>query len=390
MPFIPYGRQSIDEEDIAAVVDVLKSDFITQGPAVPAFEARVAQHCGVAHAVAVCNATAALHIACLALGVGPGDTVWTSPNTFVASANCARYCGADVDFVDIDPATWNMSVTVLAEKLTRAERAGRLPKVLIPVHLCGQSCDMAAIHDLARRYGVRIIEDASHAIGARYRGEPVGSCRYSDISVFSFHPVKIITTGEGGMAVTNDPLLARRMELLRSHGITREPAEMTHEADGPWYYQQVMLGYNYRITDIQAALGASQMRHLEKWISRRNMLAARYNAALADSRLLLPKILGEALSAFHLYVVVLERDTPEARKRIFEKMRKDGIGVNLHYIPVHLQPDFEGYGFKPGDFPEAESYYRRAISLPMFAALREEEQDYVIDRLKAHCAAELN
>jgi UDP-4-amino-4,6-dideoxy-N-acetyl-beta-L-altrosamine transaminase len=377
---IPYGRQSISDADIQAVVDVLRSDFLTQGPVVPAFEKAVAAHVGAPHAVATCNATAALHIACLALGVGPGDRVWTSPITFVASANCALYCGASVDFVDIDPATYNMSVSQLARKLEEAEKTGTLPKVLIPVHLCGQSCDMAAIYELSRRYRFSIIEDASHAIGGRYGNSAIGSGHYSDITIFSFHPVKIITTGEGGMALTRNSALAKRMELLRSHGITRDASDMTHSPDGAWYYQQVALGFNYRITDMQAALGLSQMANLDAWIARRHQIAARYDAAFAETAVVTPHNIPEAHSAYHLYII-----QTQDRDRVFEQLRADGIGVNVHYIPVHLQPYYRMIGFKPGDFPAAESYYSRAVSLPMFAALTDAQQDFVIDKVKRHC-----
>lgn len=376
MAFIPYGRQSIDEADIQAVTDVLRSDFLTQGPAVPRFEQAVAGYTGAAHAVAACNATAALHLACLALGVGAGDRVWTSPITFTASANCARYCGAEVDFVDIDPVTWNMSPAALEAKLEAAKKAGTLPKVVIPVHLCGQSCDMAAIHALAQRYGFRVIEDASHAIGGKYRNGPVGDCRYSDIVIFSFHPVKIITTGEGGMALTNDPALARRMELLRSHGITREPGEMTHAPDGPWYYQQIDLGFNYRITDLQAALGYSQLAHLDDWIAARHRIAARYDTAFADMPVTTPHSLPESYSGYHLYVIQVDR-----RGEVFAALRAAQIGVNVHYIPVHLQPYYRALGFKPGDFPAAEAYYARAITLPLFPALTAEQQDFVTEQV---------
>lgn len=382
MSFIPYGRQSISDADIQAVMDVLRSDFLTQGPAVPAFETALAAGVGAAHGVAVCNATAALHLACLALDVGPGDRVWTSPITFTASANCARYCGAQVDFVDIDPATYNMSATALEQKLEAARKAGTLPKVVIPVHLCGQSCDMAAIGDLARRYGFRLIEDASHAIGGQYRNGPVGDGRYSDITVFSFHPVKIITTGEGGMAMTNDPALARRMALLRSHGITRDAEEMTHPPDGAWYYQQIALGFNYRMTDIQAALGLSQLARLDDWIAARYQIADRYDAAFKYLPVVTPKSLPDSRSAYHLYVIQVEnRDT------VFAGLRAAQIGVNVHYIPVHLQPYYRALGFQPGDFPAAESYYARALSLPMFPTLARAEQERVIDLLKTACPA---
>lgn len=371
---IPYGRQDISAEDIQAVAAVLGSDFLTQGPAVPAFEALVADHCRVPHAIAVNSATSALHLACLALGVGPGDRVWTSPNTFVASANCARYCGADVDFVDIDSRTYNLSVPSLAQKLEAAERDGTLPKVVIPVHFAGQSCDMQAIGELARRYGFKVIEDASHAIGGSYQGTPVGDCRYSDLTVFSFHPVKIITTAEGGLLTAKDPELARRVRLLRSHGITREREQMTQEPDGPWYYQQIELGFNYRMTDLQGALGASQMQRLEAFVSRRHEIAARYDQLLADLPLRTPWRHPDGHSAFHLYVIRLDLDRiSRSHLEVFEALRSGGIGVNLHYIPVYLQPYYRDLGFHPGHCPEAESYYAEAISLPMFPGLSEEQ-----------------
>ncbi len=378
--FIPYGRQQISEEDIEAVVRVLRSDYLTQGPAVPAFEQSVARYCGAAHALAMNSATSALHVACLALGVGPGDRVWTSPVTFVASANCVLYCGATVDFVDVDPATGNMSTDHLAVKLAQAERDGILPKVVIPVHLCGRSCDMKAVHALSRRFGFAVIEDASHAIGARYDGAPVGDCRYSDITVFSFHPVKIITTAEGGMALTQDAALARRMERLRSHGITRDPADMTHAPDGPWYYQQIDLGFNYRMTDMQAALGLSQMSRLDAFVDRRHRLAARYAEALAALPLSLPPAEPEGRSALHLYVVRVSAG--HDRCTVFEALRARDIGVNVHYIPVHLQPYYAALGFRPGHCPDAERYYAGAISLPMHPGLSEADQDRVIGALR--------
>jgi UDP-4-amino-4,6-dideoxy-N-acetyl-beta-L-altrosamine transaminase len=385
---IPYGRQSISEADIQAVVAVLRSDWLTQGPAVPAFEKAVAEHCGARHAVAVNSATSALHLACLALDVGPGDRVWTSAITFVASANCALYCGAEVDFVDIDPRTYNMSVEHLARKLAEAESAGALPKVVIPVHLCGQPCDMAAIQALGRQYGFRIIEDASHCIGGRYRGEPIGNCRYSDIAVFSFHPVKIITTAEGGMAMTNDPSLARRMGLLRTHGITRDGGEMTHAPDGPWYYQQTALGYNYRMTDVQAALGLSQMSRLEELLARRHARAARYDALLAELPVVLPWQHPDGYSGLHLYVIRLKLgEIRKTHRELFQAMRDAGIGVNLHYIPVPRQPYYERMGFKHADFPEAERYYAEAISLPMYPALSDQQQDTVVAALRKACGA---
>lgn len=381
---IPYGRQDISEADIQVVVDVLRSDFLTQGPAVPAFERAVSSYCGAHHAVAVNSATSALHIACLALGVGPGDLVWTSPITFVASANCARYCGADVDFVDIDPRTYNMSVAHLAEKLARSEVVGRLPKVVIPVHLCGQPCDMAGIHALSRRYGFKIIEDASHAIGGKYRGEPIGNGCYSDITVFSFHPVKIITTGEGGMALTNDSELAKRMVKLRSHGITRDAAEMTHAPDGLWYYQQLELGFNYRMTDFQAALGLSQLQRLDQLVAKRHALAGRYGKLLKDLPVTTPWQHADSYSALHLYVIRLQLDGMKGSHReVFEFMRTAGIGVNLHYIPVYRQPYYARFGFKSSDYPQAENYYAEAISLPMYSGLTEAQQDLVVAALRA-------
>lgn len=377
---IPYGRQDITDEDMAAVEAVLRSDFLTQGPAVPAFERALASYCGATHGVAVSNATAALHIACLALGLGPGDRLWTSPNTFVASANCGLYCGAQVDFVDIDPQTYNMSVSTLEAKLLKAAVEGRLPKVVIPVHFAGQSCEMREIHALGQRYGFRIIEDASHAVGGRYLGEPVGNCRYSDITVFSFHPVKIITTAEGGMALTNDPKLAAQMERLRSHGITREPAMMAWESEGPWYYQQIELGFNFRMTDLQAALGHSQLQRLDDYVARRHSIAARYNEALVELPLTVPYQHPDSRSALHLYPIHLNEVA--ARRRVFECLRAKGVGVNVHYIPVHNQPHYRQLGFAVGDFPEAEHYYAGAISLPMFPTLTPTQQEEVITALK--------
>ncbi|AKJ26827.1 UDP-4-amino-4,6-dideoxy-N-acetyl-beta-L-altrosamine transaminase [Caldimonas brevitalea] len=382
MAVIPYGRQDIRQEDIDAVVEVLQSDFLTQGPAVPRFEQTVADYCGVAHALAVNSATSALHIACLALDLREGDWLWTSPITFVASANCALYCGANVDFVDIDPRTYNMCPVALARKLEQAERVGRLPKIVVPVHLCGQPCDMAAIHDLSRRFGFRIIEDASHAIGGRYKGEPVGNCAYSDITVLSFHPVKIITTAEGGMVLTNNGALADKMALLRSHGITRDAARMTHEPDGPWYYQQIELGFNYRLTDLQAALGVSQMTRLDRYVHRRHELAHRYDGLLSGLPVRLPWSFPDAYSGLHLYVVRLELDSIKtSHAQVFGFLRERGIGVNLHYIPVHLQPYYQRLGFHPGQFPESERYYAEAISLPMYPTLTEAQQDQVVGAL---------
>lgn len=379
---IPYGRQDITQADIDAVVAVLRSDFLTQGPMVPRFERAVADHVGAAHAVAVNSATSALHIACLAMGLGAGDWLWTTPTTFVASANCGLYCGARVDFVDIDPRTYNMCPRALRAKLEVAAREGRLPKVVVPVHLCGQPCDMQAIHALGLEFGFRIIEDASHAIGGKYQGEFVGNCRYSDVTVFSFHPVKIVTTAEGGLAVTNDAELARQMELFRSHGITRDAQAMTHEPDGPWYYQQIALGYNYRMTELQAALGVSQMDRLDDYVARRHALARRYDALLADLPVITPWQHPDGYSGLHLYVVrVPSGGNGLSHLAVFEALRAGGIGVNLHYIPVHTQPHYQAMGFAVGDFPEAERYYAEAISLPMYATLTESEQDKVVETL---------
>jgi UDP-4-amino-4,6-dideoxy-N-acetyl-beta-L-altrosamine transaminase len=374
---IPYGRQDISDDDIAAVEAVLRSDFLTQGPAVPAFEAAICAVAGAAHGVAANSATSALHIACLALDLGPGDRLWTVPNTFVASANAGLYCGASVDFVDIDAATYCMSAAALAAKLTAAERDGTLPKVIVPVHFAGQSADMAAIGALARQYGVRVIEDASHAIGATYRNRPVGDCAHSDIAVFSFHPVKIITTAEGGLATTNDPSLASRMQLFRSHGVTREPGLMQAETvPGGWYYEQVALGYNYRMTDMQAALGLSQLTRLHDFIARRHVLARRYDTLLADLPVTLPAQSPDSHSALHLYPLQVDH-----RDRVFPELRAAGIGVNVHYIPVHTQPFWQARGFGWGDFPVAETYYRRAISLPLYFGLTEADQDRVVAAL---------
>jgi UDP-4-amino-4,6-dideoxy-N-acetyl-beta-L-altrosamine transaminase len=380
---IPYGRQDITQADIDAVIAVLKSDHLTQGPAIPRFEQCVADYTGAKHALAVSNATAALHIACLALDLGPGDWLWTTPNTFVASANCALYCGAKVDFVDIDPGTYNLCPLKLEAKLVEAQKINQLPKVVVPVHLTGQSCDMAAIHALGQKYGFKIIEDASHAIGGQYKGEPIGNCSFSDITVFSFHPVKIITTGEGGMALTNDDELATRLALLRSHGITRDPALMTQSMDGPWYYQQVALGFNYRMTDIQAALGVSQMKRLEGYVTRRHQIAQRYNELLADLPLTLPWQDPNSLSAYHLYVVRLQLDRITlSHREVFEALRANEIMVNLHYIPVHTQPYYRKMGFKNGDYPCSEKYYNESISIPIYPTMTNLEQIQIINVIR--------
>ncbi|MCK9488783.1 MAG: UDP-4-amino-4,6-dideoxy-N-acetyl-beta-L-altrosamine transaminase [Xanthomonadales bacterium] len=379
---IPYGRQEISQEDIDAVVSVLVSDYLTQGPAVPRFEQAVASHVGVQYALAVNSATSALHLACRALDLGPGDWLWTSPITFVASANCALYCGAQVDFVDIDDRSYNLCPDKLAAKLEQAEREGCLPKIVVPVHMCGQSCDMQAIHELSQRYGFRIIEDASHAIGGKYQDDFVGACRFSDIAIFSFHPVKIITTAEGGMALTNDRKLADQMALLRSHGITRDPEQMTHEPDGPWYYEQVALGYNYRLTDIQAALGHSQLQRLDGWVLRRHEIKAFYDQALAGLPLTIPWQHPDTWSALHLYPVRLQLERISlSHRQVFEELRAQGVGVNVHYIPVHLQPYYRSMGFLPGDFPLAERYYAQAITLPIYPGLSEQHLQRVVSVL---------
>ena len=381
---IPYGRQHINQADIDAVVEVLHSDFLTQGPAVPKFENAVSSYCNVQHAVAVNSATSALHIACLALGVGKGDIAWRSPITFVASANCALYCGAEIDFVDIDPQTYNLSVVCLKEKLVDAEKAGRLPKVVIPVHLCGQPCDMAGIHALSQQYGFKIIEDASHAIGGRYKSEPIGNCRYSNITVFSFHPVKIITTGEGGMALTNDEQLAKHMRLLRSHGITSDSADMQpRPSEELWNYQQIDLGFNYRMTDFHAALGLSQMQRLEEFVAKRHFLAKRYDNMLSDMPVLTPWQHSNGYSSYHLYIILLKLDEiKKTHRQVYEALRAAGILVNLHYIPVYRQPYYEMMGFKLGYCAQAELFYSEAISLPMYPGLTEDQQDYVVTEIE--------
>lgn len=379
---IPYGRQDIDTEDIAAVEAVLRSDWLTQGPTVERFERLVAEYAGAKFGCAVNSATSALHLACRALGLGPGDVLWTVPNTFVASANAALYCGADVDFVDIDPLTYNLSVPALARKLAAAKAGGRLPKAVMPVHFGGLSCDMRGIAALAAEYGFRVIEDASHAIGGDYLGKKVGCCAYSDIAVFSFHPVKIVTSGEGGMMMTNDPAMHEAALLLRSHGVTRDPARMEGPSEGAWYYQQVDLGFNYRLTDLQAALGASQMGRIDTFVARRRALADRYDAALASLPLRVPGRDANAASAWHLYVVQIDEERAgRSRKQVFDAMRAAQVLVNVHYIPVHLQPFYRRFGFAPGYCPDAERYYTRALSLPMFSALSEQAQDFVVDTL---------
>lgn len=379
---IPYGKQDITQQDIDSVVEVLNSDFLTQGPQVPEFEQALIEYTGAKYALAVNSATSALHIACLALGLGQDDWLWTSPITFVASANCGLYCGAKVDFVDIDPDTYNMCPKRLEQKLITAKAEGKLPKVLVPVHLCGQSCDMATIGKLAKEYGFKVIEDASHAIGGRYKDKPIGNGQYSDITVFSFHPVKIVTTAEGGAALTNQQTLADKMALLRSHGVTRDPALMRGESHGGWYYQQVDLGFNYRMTELQAALGVSQMQRLDMFVSARHQLAKRYNEKLAELPVVLPYQLPDTYSGLHLFVIRLRLDEISlSHRQVFDALREQDIGVNLHYIPVHTQPYFQDMGFVVGDFPESERYYCEAISLPMFHGMTEEQLDTVVQTL---------
>jgi UDP-4-amino-4,6-dideoxy-N-acetyl-beta-L-altrosamine transaminase len=376
---IPYGKQDINSDDIKAVINVLKSDFLTQGPKVPAFEQYVAEYAGAIHGCAVNSATSALHIACLALDLGKSDVLWTSPNTFVASANCALYCGAQVDFVDIDPKTYNLCPHKLELRLEEARKLGKLPKVVVAVHLCGQSCDMKQIHKLSKIYGFKIIEDASHAIGGSYRDFKIGSCRYSDITIFSFHPVKIVTTAEGGIALTNKKHLHEKMMLFRTHGITRDEHAMQGASDGPWYYEQVELGYNYRMTELQAALGLSQMSRIEEFVTTRNTLAKIYNDKLKKLPIILPFQSENTYSSFHLYVIRLDLDIIEkSHKQVFQELRDKGIGVNLHYIPVHIHPYYRSMGFKLGDFPEAEKYYNEAISIPIFHGLKDDQQNTVI------------
>lgn len=375
-----YGKQSIDENDIDAVVEVLKSDFLTQGPAIEKFEKCVAEYCGAKYAVAVTSATAALHISCLSAGLGKDDILWTSPITFTASANCGRYCGADVDFVDIDPSTYNMSIAELEKKLQAAEIK---PRVVVPVHLAGQSCEMDKIYKLSQKYGFKVIEDASHAIGADYKETKVGCCKYSDMTVFSFHPVKIVTTGEGGMVLTNDKDLYEKLVLYRSHGITRDPKLMTGTADGPWYYQQIDLGFNYRMTDMQAALGYSQMQKVNEFVSKRRYLAKRYNELLKNiNGIQLPDQNEDTKSSWHLYVVRVDfSKISKTKNQIFAEMNEKGICLNLHYIPVHTQPYYENLGFKGGDFPNSEKYYEEAFTLPLYYSLTDEQQDHIVKSL---------
>ena len=379
---IPYGKQDIDQADIDSVVNVLQSDFLTQGPQVPLFEKTVSEYCGSEYGVAVNSATSALHLACLALELGSNDYLWTSSNTFVASSNCGLYCGAQVDFVDIDPLTYNLSVKELEKKLIQAKKNKKLPKIVISVHFAGQSCEMRKIHSLSKKYGFRIIEDASHAIGGKYLGKPIGGCQYSDITVFSFHPVKIITTAEGGLATTNSKELAEKMQLYRSHGITRDESLMTNKPDGDWYYQQVDLGFNYRMTELQAALGVSQIQRLDEFVSKRHILQERYSSLLNGLPILKPYQDKDSYSALHLYPVQVDLDSVDkSRQQIFDELRQNGIGVNVHYIPIHTQPYYLQFGFKVGDFPNSEAYYHRAISIPLSHVMTTKQQDKILNVL---------
>ncbi len=379
---IPYGRQHLDEDDVKAVVETLTSNWLTQGPAIPKFETALADYCGANFGIAVNSATSALHIACLALDVGKDDIVWTSPNSFVASANCGLYCGASVDFVDIELQTGNMCVEALKEKLVAAESSGNLPKVVIPVHFAGQPCDMARIRALSKRYNFYVLEDASHAVGAKYQNSFIGSCEYSDICVFSFHPVKIITTMEGGMALTNDPSLADKMRMLRSHGITNDPARMTEESHGPWYYEQVALGFNYRMTDVEAALGLSQLNKLEDFLEKRNILARHYDSLFRLYSNIFPLTQSnDNYSSYHLYVVKVDSLDSDKHAKLISELRERGIFAHVHYIPIHLQPHYKSLGFKKGDFPNAEHYYQQAVTLPLFPDLTLGEVEQVVDTL---------
>jgi UDP-4-amino-4,6-dideoxy-N-acetyl-beta-L-altrosamine transaminase len=381
---IPYGKQDINKADIDAVVDVLKSDYLTQGPQVPLFEQAISTYCSSKYVVAVNSATSALHISCLALGLGKDDWLWTSPNSFVASANCGLYCGAKVDFIDIDPLTYNLSVVELEKKLIKAKNEGKLPKIVIPVHFAGQSCDMSKIKSLSQEFGFSIIEDASHAVGSKYLGKFVGGCQYSDITVFSFHPVKIITTAEGGVATTNSHNLAKKLRLFHSHGITRDQDLLKEKSIGPWYYEQISLGFNYRMTELQAALGISQLKRVDKFVSKRHALKKRYDVLLEGLPLIRPYQSKDSYSALHLYPVRIGngKKVVKSRKKIFNELRVHNIGVNVHYIPIHMQPYFQNFGFKQGDFPNSEAYYESALTLPLFSSMTSEQQDEVVTVLK--------
>mgnify|MGYP006417421359 FL=1 len=380
---IPYGKQDINQADIDAVVNVLKSDFLTQGVQTPLFEKIVSNYCGSKYGVAVNSATSALHVACLSLNLGKGDWLWTSPNSFVASANCGLYCGAKIDFVDIDTQTYNMSVAELEKKLIHAKQEKKLPKIVIPVHFAGQSCDMRKIHSLSKEYGFKIIEDASHAIGGKYLNRPIGGCQYSDVTVFSFHPVKIVTTAEGGLATTNSKELAEKMKLYRSHGITRDESLMANKPEGGWYYQQVDLGFNYRMTELQAALGVSQMQRLDEFIAKRHILQERYDSLLSSLPIIKPHQNTDSYSALHLYPIQIDLNkVSKNREQIFNELREKCVGVNVHYIPIHTQLYYLQFGFKEGNFPNSESYYSSIISIPLFHAMTVEQQDEVLNVLK--------
>ena len=379
---IPYGKQNINQDDIDSVVDILKSNYLTQGPKVPLFEKKISEYCNSKFAVAVNSATSALHIACLALGLKKGDKLWTSPNSFVASANCGLYCGAKIDFVDINPLTYNLCPIELEKKLIKAKKQSKLPKILIPVHFAGQSCDMKKIYSLSKDYGFKIIEDASHAIGGRYLKKPIGGCQFSNITIFSFHPVKIITTAEGGIATTNDKKLLNQMQLFRTHGITKNPKYMTKNSEGNWYYQQINLGFNYRMNELQAALGISQMNRLDEFVKNKHILKERYDRFLSVLPIIKPYYSSNIYSALHLYPIQIDRNKSNfSRKKLFNELRKKGIGVNIHYIPIHTQPYFLNMGFKRGDYPIAELYYQNSISLPLFSQMSFNEQDKVINTL---------
>lgn len=380
---IPYGKQDISDDDIKAVVEVLRSDNLTQGPVVPKFEEAIADYCNVNHAIAVNSATSALHIACISLGVGNNDIVWTTPITFVASSNCAIYCGAKVDFVDIDPMTYNMSINALKIKLEKAEKKGKLPKVVIPVHLSGQSCEMKEIFDLSKKYGFRIIEDASHAIGGKYLNEPIGNCKFCDITIFSFHPVKVITSGEGGMAVTNNISLATELYRLRSHGIVRHPSELTSVSDGPWYYQQVSLGYNYRMSDIHAALGLSQLNRLNEFVNKRHEVVNFYNQTFTEDWIQKPYQHPDTFSGLHLYIIrIKEKNKTISHIQLFERLRSAGILVNLHYIPIYRHPYYQNFGYDISEYPESEKYYSEAISLPLYTNITDEQLVTIVNLIK--------
>jgi len=379
---IPYGKQDINQADIDSVLAVLQSDLLTQGPQAPLFENIISEYCGAEFGVAVNSATSALHVACLALDLGKGDWLWTSPNTFVASANCGLYCGAKVDFVDIDPLTYNLSTEKLENKLIKAKKDNKLPKIVIPVHFAGQSCNMKKIHSLSQEYGFSIIEDASHAIGGKYLDKSIGGCQYSDITVFSFHPVKIITTAEGGLATTNDKELLIRMQLFRSHGVTRDPELMDKKSEFGWYYQQINLGFNYRITELQAALGISQMERLDKFVAKRHTLQKRYNSLLNDLAVIKPYQDQDSYSALHLYPIQIDIDNiSKSRQQIFDELRKNNIGVNVHYIPIHTQPYYQQMGFQEGDFPNAEAYYEKSLSIPMYSTMSIDQQHFIVDTM---------